>query len=48
MGFGFTTARSAVTDAHQLSHALAAAFDELVAKSPRAKPSRARRTVAGR
>ncbi len=41
MGFGFTTARSAVADARQLSHALAAAFDELVAKSRSAKPGSA-------
>jgi hypothetical protein len=33
MGFGFTTARNAVPDARELSSALAAAFDELVAKS---------------
>jgi WS/DGAT/MGAT family acyltransferase len=33
MGFGFTTARCAVAEAHQLSNALAVAFDELVAKS---------------
>ena len=33
MGFGFTTARSAVPDAHKLATALAAAFDELVEKS---------------
>ena len=45
MGFGFTTARCAVADAHQLSHALAAAFDELVAKSRNVKPGR---TAAGR
>ena len=45
MGFGFTTARCAVADAHQLSHALSAAFDELVAKSRNAKPAR---TAAGR
>lgn len=39
MGFGFTTARNAVPDAHQLARALAAAFDELLAKSrPRPKP----------
>jgi WS/DGAT/MGAT family acyltransferase len=33
MGFGFTTARSAVPEAGQMSHALEAAYDELVAKS---------------
>ena len=45
MGFGFTTARSAVADAHLLSQALAAAFDELVEVSRKVKPAR---TVAGR
>jgi WS/DGAT/MGAT family acyltransferase len=33
MGFGFTTARSAVPDARELTRALAASFDELVQKS---------------
>jgi hypothetical protein len=33
MGFGFTTARSAVPDARELSAALVAALDELVASS---------------
>jgi diacylglycerol O-acyltransferase len=33
MGFGFTTARAAVPDAHQLARALAEAFEELLAKS---------------
>ena len=37
MGFGFTTARSAVPDARELSAALLAALDELVARSPRAR-----------
>jgi len=46
MGFGFTTARSAVPDAHQLSHALAATFDELVEKSHMAKPRGARQSAA--
>ena len=49
MGFGFTTARSAVPDAHELTEALAAAFDELMAKTlavgPAAAPARARRTT---
>jgi len=45
MGFGFTTARRAVADAHQLSQALAAAFDELVEVSRKVKPGR---TAAGR
>jgi len=54
MGFGFTTARNAVPDAHELTAALAEAFDELVAKSrPRKVRVRtsvpaARRTAAGR
>src|SRR5574340_322102 len=34
MGFGFTTARAAVPDPHALTRALAAAFDELTAKTP--------------
>ena len=34
MGFGFTTARSAIPDARELSAALLAALDELVACSP--------------
>jgi WS/DGAT/MGAT family acyltransferase len=38
MGFGFTTARSAVPDARELSIALVAAFDELLARSPHAIP----------
>ena len=42
MGFGFTTARSAVPDARQLSAALMAALDELVASSK----SAARRKLA--
>jgi WS/DGAT/MGAT family acyltransferase len=33
MGFGFTTARAAVPDAHQLTRALTAAFDELAART---------------
>jgi hypothetical protein len=40
MGFGFTTARSAVADARQLSQSLAAAYDELVARSVDAGGSR--------
>ena len=39
MGFGFTTARNAVPDAHELTAALTEAFDELVAKS---RPRKAR------
>jgi WS/DGAT/MGAT family acyltransferase len=47
MGFGFTTARSAVPDARQLSAALLEALDELVARSrPVARSTRARRTAA--
>jgi hypothetical protein len=47
MDFGFTAARTAVPDARQLSHALAATFDELVEKSRITKSRRARRPVAG-
>jgi WS/DGAT/MGAT family acyltransferase len=44
MGFGFTTARSAVPDARELSAALIAALDELVVRSPSAaSPRRTRR-----
>jgi hypothetical protein len=46
MGFGFTTARAAVPDAHALTRALEAAFDELAAKSERARPRRARAAPA--
>ncbi|MDP2810015.1 MAG: wax ester/triacylglycerol synthase family O-acyltransferase [Rhodocyclaceae bacterium] len=42
MGFGFTTARAAVPDAHQLTDALAASFDELVAKTRGTLPATAR------
>ena len=45
MGFGFTTARAAVPDAHELTRALAAALDELAAKTKRARPSTAHRTT---
>ena len=50
MGFGFTTARSAVPDAHLLTQALGAALDELVASSGSSRPARARRDTrrAGR
>jgi hypothetical protein len=41
MGFGFTTARSAVPDARELSAALLAALDELVASSHIAPAKRA-------
>jgi len=34
MGFGFTTARCAVPEAGELSAALLASLDELVARSP--------------
>jgi len=42
MGFGFTTARAAVPDAHRLTQALAKAFEELRVKTckPPAKASR--------
>lgn len=39
MGFGFTTARCAVPDARELSAALHAALDELLARSPQASRS---------
>jgi diacylglycerol O-acyltransferase len=39
MGFGFTAAASAVPDARELAHGLAAAYDELVAKTPPAPPA---------
>ena len=42
MGFGFTTARAAVPDAHQLTDALAASFDQLVAKTRGSLPATAR------
>ncbi|HET7526509.1 MAG TPA: WS/DGAT domain-containing protein, partial [Burkholderiaceae bacterium] len=38
LGFGFTTARNAVPDARELTAALAAAFDELVARARQRKP----------
>jgi WS/DGAT/MGAT family acyltransferase len=41
MGFGFTTARAAVADAHQLTQALAEAFDELVARTAAARAAAA-------
>jgi diacylglycerol O-acyltransferase len=47
MGFGFTTARSAVPDARELSTALLTALDELVASSGIAPAKRApRKTVS--
>jgi WS/DGAT/MGAT family acyltransferase len=47
MGFGFTTARAAVPDARELSAALQAALDELVAKTAAAAPKKtARRPIA--
>jgi hypothetical protein len=49
MGFGFTTARSAVPDAGKLSTALEAALDELVAASrSTARKTRARAAAARR
>ena len=42
MGFGFTTARAAVPDAHQLTDALAASFEELVAKTRGTLPATGR------
>jgi len=47
MDFGFTTARSAAPDARELSHALAATFEELIEKSHMAKPRAVRRPAAG-
>ena len=46
MGFGFTTARSAIPDARELSAALLAALDELVASSGIAPAKRAPRKVS--
>ncbi len=48
MGFGFTTARSAVPDAGGLSVALMDALDELVAASQGSRPGQAAGTGAGR
>ena len=42
MGFGFTTARAAVPDARQLTDALAASFEQLVAKTRGSLPATAR------
>jgi diacylglycerol O-acyltransferase / wax synthase len=47
MGFGFTTARAAVPDAHLLTRALVEAFDELRAKTRKPPATAARRKVAG-
>ncbi len=46
MGFGFTTARAAVPDAHHLTHALAEAFDELLAKTRKPPATAPRPKVA--
>jgi WS/DGAT/MGAT family acyltransferase len=46
MGFGFTTARTAVPDAHRLTQALTAALDELAAKPRRARAQPARLSAA--
>jgi len=49
MGFGFTTARSAVPDARELSAALLEALDELVVRSrPAARKKTVRRRPASR
>jgi hypothetical protein len=45
MGFGFTTARSAIPDARELSTALLEALDELVACSPVVPAARAKRAA---
>jgi len=46
MGFGFTTARAAVPDAHRLTQALAEAFEELRAKTDKAPARSVRRKDA--
>jgi len=46
MGFGFTTARAAVPDAHRLTQALAEAFEELRVKTDKRPAKSARRTGA--
>ena len=48
MGFGFTTARAAVADARELSAALLAALDELVARSraPAGRPTKKKSAAA--
>jgi WS/DGAT/MGAT family acyltransferase len=46
MGFGFTTARVAVPDAHLLTHALAAAFDELFVATCKPPAATRRRAAA--
>ena len=48
MGFGFTTARSAVPDARKLSAALLAALEELVAASAPAAPKKKPRPAAAK
>jgi hypothetical protein len=48
MGFGFTTARCAVPEPHELAVALQEAFDELVSRSPGARAAAPRRTAAHR
>jgi diacylglycerol O-acyltransferase / wax synthase len=47
MGFGFTTARAAVPDAHRLTHALSEAFEELLVRScrPAAKAATRKRAA---
>ena len=45
MGFGFTTARTAVADARELSAALLEALDELVARS---RPAAKKKTAPGK
>jgi diacylglycerol O-acyltransferase len=46
MGFGFTTARAAVPDPHQLTATLLSAYDELKAKTKRARDAGAHRAAA--
>ncbi len=46
MGFGFTTARAAVPDAHRLTQALVEAFEELLIKTGKPSAKTPRRKVA--
>jgi hypothetical protein len=48
MGFGFTTARCAVPDARELTAALLAALDELLARSPPVARTKKPRATAAR
>jgi len=46
MGFGITTARAAVPDAHRLTHTLVEAFEELLVKTSKPPATAPRRKVA--